>query len=74
MFACATFESQEYDDYVSEIAYLDICCFKAESCAARWFVTTDDRLLEMAMRLREKISIEVILPDQVPLDMEGAPS
>jgi len=44
----------------------------AEASAARWFVTTDDRLLKVAMRHREQMGVDVILPDQIPLDIEGA--
>jgi hypothetical protein len=43
----------------------------AEASAAR-FVTTDDRLLRVAMRHREQMRVDVILPDQIPLDIEGA--
>jgi hypothetical protein len=46
----------------------------AEACAARWFVTTDDRLLKLAMRHRAKINVDVVLPEQVPFEVEGAPS
>jgi predicted nucleic acid-binding protein len=46
----------------------------AEASAARWFVTTDDRLLKVAMRNRAKINVDVVLPEQVPLESEGAPS
>jgi predicted nucleic acid-binding protein len=43
----------------------------AEASAARWFVTTDDRLLRTAMRYRAQLRVEVILPDQVPLNTGG---
>jgi predicted nucleic acid-binding protein len=46
----------------------------AEACAARWFVTTDDRLLKTAMRHRAKINVDVVLPEQVPLEAEEVPS
>ena len=65
-----------------EILYLDVCCFKrpfddalhlafAEQSAARWFVTTDDRLLKRAMTQRERLHVEVVRPDQVPLETRG---
>lgn len=44
----------------------------AEASAARWFVTTDDRLLKIALRHREEMHVAVILPDQIPLNVEGA--
>jgi predicted nucleic acid-binding protein len=37
----------------------------AEVSAARWFVTTDDRLLRLAERNRERLLVETIRPDQV---------
>src|SRR5437764_701755 len=37
----------------------------AEASAARWFVTTDDRLLKTAARHREQLRVEVVMPDQV---------
>lgn len=40
----------------------------AEASAARWFVTTDDRLLKLAARHREQLGVEVVVPDQVPLE------
>jgi predicted nucleic acid-binding protein len=43
----------------------------AEASAARWFVTTDDRLLRVAMRHREQMHVDVILPDEMPLNVEG---
>jgi hypothetical protein len=43
----------------------------AEASAARWFVTTDDRLLKAASRHREQLHVEVVLPDQVPLETGG---
>ena len=44
----------------------------AEASAARWFVTTDDRLLKLAIRHREQMRVDVILPNQIPLNIEGA--
>jgi predicted nucleic acid-binding protein len=44
----------------------------AEAAAARWFVTTDDRLLKRARRQQEHILVHVIGPDQLPLPTEGA--
>lgn len=116
-----------YDGPVSDVVYLDICCFKrpfddgaqeqdrrvatllwldaaavrltatpvtveraralaalgfmpldalhvafAEASEARWFVTTDDRLLKGARRQQEHIRVQVIGPDQLPLPTEGA--
>jgi len=40
----------------------------AEQSAARWFVTTDDRLLKRAATERERLHVEVLRPDQVPLE------
>ena len=40
----------------------------AEQSAARWFVTTDDRLLQRAARERDRLRVEVLRPDQVPLE------
>jgi predicted nucleic acid-binding protein len=39
----------------------------AEASAARWFVTTDDRLLHLAERNRERLFVETVRPDQVPI-------
>ena len=39
----------------------------AEQAAARWFVTTDDRLLKRAVTERDRLRVEVLRPDQVPL-------
>jgi predicted nucleic acid-binding protein len=115
-----------YDGPVSDVVYLDICCFKrpfddgaqerirreaaavaavldatarghfrlvrspahdfenarnpredrrvaiAKASEARWFVTTDDRLLKGARRQQEHIRVQVIGPDQLPLPTEGA--
>jgi len=43
----------------------------AEASAARWFVTTDDRLLKVATRHREQLRVEVMLPEQIPLETGG---
>lgn len=43
----------------------------AEQSAARWFVTTDDRLLKRAVTLRERLHVEVVRPEQVPLETSG---
>ena len=40
----------------------------AEQSAARWFVTTDDRLLKRAVTERSRLRVEVLRPDQVPLE------
>lgn len=40
----------------------------AEQSAARWFVTTDDRLLRRAITLRDRLRVEVLRPDQLPLE------
>jgi predicted nucleic acid-binding protein len=43
----------------------------AEASAARWFVTTDDRLLKLAARHQEQFRVEVVAPEQVTV---GHPS
>ena len=43
----------------------------AEKAEARWFVTTDDRLLRKALEQRDQMQIEVVRPDQLLLDEEG---
>lgn len=43
----------------------------AEHAAARWFVTTDDRLLKRAATERDRLRLEVLRPDQVPFDARG---
>jgi hypothetical protein len=43
----------------------------AEQSAARWFVTTDDRLLKRGAAERERLHVEVLRPDQVPLESGG---
>ena len=37
----------------------------AEKAEARWFVTTDDRLIKKALEQRDQIQIEVVRPDQL---------
>jgi len=34
----------------------------AEAAAARWFVTTDDRLVKLGLRHREHLALEVVSP------------
>ena len=48
---------------------LHLAC--AEQAAARWFVTTDDRLLKRAATERDRLRLEVLRPDQVPLHAPG---
>ena len=43
----------------------------AEQSAARWFVTTDDRLLNRALTERDRLRVEVLRPDHVPLATGG---
>jgi hypothetical protein len=43
----------------------------AEASAARWFVTTDDRLLKLAARHREEFRIVVVTPDQLAMETAG---
>jgi predicted nucleic acid-binding protein len=47
---------------------LHLAC--AEEVAARWFVTTDDRLLKRAAAEHERLRVNVLEPDQVPLESE----
>jgi hypothetical protein len=42
----------------------------AEAARARWFVTTDDRLVKLGLRHREKLIVEVAGPDQIRLEIE----
>jgi hypothetical protein len=42
----------------------------AEHAQARWFVTTDDRLLRKALEQRGQMHVEVVRPDQFPADVE----
>jgi predicted nucleic acid-binding protein len=46
----------------------------AEQAAARWFVTTDDRLLRRARTHRDQLRVEVFTPDEVRLDQEAGAS
>lgn len=48
---------------------LHLAC--AEDAAARWFVTTDDRLWRRARTHRRELRVEVVHPDQVVLPGEG---
>ncbi|HXH40284.1 MAG TPA: PIN domain-containing protein [Thermoanaerobaculia bacterium] len=43
----------------------------AEAAAARWFVTTDDRLVKLGLRHRENLIVEVVGPDQIRHEIEG---
>lgn len=43
----------------------------AEKAEARWFVTTDDRLLRKALERQNQMAVEVVRPDQLPLDEEN---
>jgi predicted nucleic acid-binding protein len=45
----------------------------AEEARAKWFVTTDDRLLKRAQTQRERLALQVLRPDQVPLPERGEP-
>jgi hypothetical protein len=42
----------------------------AEKAEARWFVTTDDRLLRKALEWSDRIRVEVVRPDQLALEEE----
>lgn len=42
----------------------------AEKAETRWFVTTDERLLRKA-RERRDMQVEVVTPDQLPVDEES---
>jgi predicted nucleic acid-binding protein len=42
----------------------------AENAQARWFVTTDDRLIRKALEQRDQLQIEVLRPDQLLVDEE----
>jgi predicted nucleic acid-binding protein len=46
----------------------------AEASAARWFVTTDDRLLKLSARHHQEFGIAVVTPDQVANNTTGVPS
>lgn len=39
----------------------------AEHAQARWFVTTDDRLLKKALEQREQMQVDVLRPDELPV-------
>jgi hypothetical protein len=43
----------------------------AEQALARWFVTTDDRLLKRAATARDRLRLEVLRPDEVPFHGRG---
>jgi len=43
----------------------------AEASSARWFVTTDDRLLKLAARHREEFRVVVVTPDQLAIEAFG---
>lgn len=45
---------------------LHLAC--AEHSHARWFVTTDDRILKRAAARRGQLRIDVLKPEQVPLE------
>jgi hypothetical protein len=42
----------------------------AEQSQARWFATTDDRLLKRAATHRDQLRIEVLNPDKISLSIE----
>jgi predicted nucleic acid-binding protein len=43
----------------------------AEKSGARWFVTTDDRLLKGAQNHQERMRVEVLGPDRLAPHLEG---
>lgn len=43
----------------------------AEQSQARWFVTTDDRLLKRAVTHHDQLRVEVLQPDHISLSEEG---
>ena len=47
---------------------LHLAC--AENAQARWFVTTDDRLIRKALEQRDQVQLEVVRPDQLAVDAE----
>lgn len=53
----------------SALDALHLAC--AEKSAAKWFVTTDDRLLRRARTHRERLRIEAVAPDQLTPLLEG---
>jgi predicted nucleic acid-binding protein len=44
----------------------------AEKAEARWFVTTDDRLLGTALKRRDQMGVDVVRPEQIAFDEETA--
>ncbi|MFL6247855.1 MAG: PIN domain-containing protein [Thermoanaerobaculia bacterium] len=44
----------------------------AEKAEARWFVTTDDRLVRTALKHRDQMRVDVVRPEQIALDEEIA--
>ena len=48
---------------------LHLAC--AEHSRARWFVTTDDRLLSKAAAERGRLKVEVLSPERLPLTTKG---
>ena len=43
----------------------------AERSGARWLATTDDRLLNRSRLHRERLHLQVLGPDEIPLSREG---
>ena len=43
----------------------------AERAAARWFLTTDDRVLTRARMHRERLRVQVVAPDKLQLPTTG---
>lgn len=43
----------------------------AEKAEARWFVTTDDRLMKKALERRDQMQVEVVRPDQLMASKEN---
>ena len=43
----------------------------AEQSEAKWFVTTDDRLLKRAATYQDRLRVQVLKPDRLPLSIEG---
>jgi predicted nucleic acid-binding protein len=43
----------------------------AEQSKAKWFVTTDDRLLKRAETYQDRLRVQVLKPDRFPLPIEG---
>jgi predicted nucleic acid-binding protein len=44
----------------------------AEKSGARWFVTTDDRLLGTAIKHQGQMRTDVVRPEQIAFDEEAA--